>query len=190
MTAANCAMPSLSASRACESTQSSTVTSGKSLPHGLPVSGLIDCGTGAAEAASEVVDADDEEAVGVERLAGADHVVPPADVLGIVGVIARHVMRRVERMAHEHRVGGVGVQRPVGLVCDVVARQPLPAGELQRLCEGRDARLHLADRAAALLVGAGGGRAAGGGRKRGHRKRQLAAGKRQLRCLRGLLPPL
>ena len=60
--------------------------------------------SGRAEAAAEIVDADDEEAVGVERLAGTDHVVPPADVVGIVRVVAGDVMRRVERMAHEHRV--------------------------------------------------------------------------------------
>ena len=44
ITAANCAMPSRSASRACASTQSSTVTSGKSLPQVRPVSGLVDSG--------------------------------------------------------------------------------------------------------------------------------------------------
>ena len=44
ITAANCAMPSRSASRACASTQSSTVTSGKSPPQLRPVSGLIDSG--------------------------------------------------------------------------------------------------------------------------------------------------
>ena len=60
---------------------------------------------GRAEAAAEVVDADDEEAVGVERLAGPDHVVPPADVVRIALVVAGDVVRCVQRVADEHRVG-------------------------------------------------------------------------------------
>jgi len=40
-TAAKRWMPSWSARRACDSTQSSTVTKGKSAPHSLPVAGLI-----------------------------------------------------------------------------------------------------------------------------------------------------
>ena len=60
--------------------------------------------SGRAEAAAEVVDADDEEAIGVERLARTDHVVPPADVVGLAFVVAGDVVRRVERVADEHRV--------------------------------------------------------------------------------------
>ena len=44
ITAAKRSMPRRSASRACASTQSSTVTTGKSAPQGLPVAGLIDAG--------------------------------------------------------------------------------------------------------------------------------------------------
>ena len=40
ITAASCVMPNWSSSRACASTQSSTVTTGKSAPYTRPVSGL------------------------------------------------------------------------------------------------------------------------------------------------------
>ena len=41
MTAASCPMPRMSSSRAWASTQSSTVTTGKSAPQGWPVAGLV-----------------------------------------------------------------------------------------------------------------------------------------------------
>ncbi len=98
--------------------------------------GGIDAGRpGGAMAAAEVVDADDEEPVRVHRLAGADEVVPPADVLGIVLVPARDMVGSVQRMTHEDRVGPLGVQRAVGLVTDGVGRHHRAAHERQRFVE-------------------------------------------------------
>ncbi len=43
-----------------------------------PVAGSIEAGPGGAEAAAQRIHADDEVAVGVDGLAGADHLLPPA----------------------------------------------------------------------------------------------------------------
>ena len=102
---------------------------------------------GRAEAAAEIVDPDDEEAVGVERLARADHVVPPADVVGLLRVVAGHVVRCIERVADEHGIGAVGIERAVRLVGEFELRQRPAAGERQRRVEARPARDDGADRA-------------------------------------------
>ena len=102
---------------------------------------------GRSEAAAEVVDADDEEPVRVERLARADHVVPPPDVVGGVGVVAGDVMRGVQRMADQHRIRALGIERAVRLVGELVALERAPAGEGQWLVEAhplRDDRAHRA----------------------------------------------
>jgi len=49
-------------------------------------------GAGGAVAAAKIVQPDDEKFVGIYRLAGADHVVPPAHVLRVVDVITGHMM--------------------------------------------------------------------------------------------------
>ena len=70
-----------------------------------------------AHAAAEDVGADDEEAVGVDRLAGADERRPPAGLAGH-RVLARDVLVARQRVADEDGVGLVGVERAVGLVGD------------------------------------------------------------------------
>jgi hypothetical protein len=98
--------------------------------------GRIDRGRpGRAEAAADVIGADHEEAVGVERLAGADQVVPPADIGFFLFVKASHMMRGVERVAHQHRVGLRRVQRAVGLVGDLECGQLGAAAQAKRLAE-------------------------------------------------------
>ncbi len=87
---------------------------------------------GRAEARARVVDADDEEAVGVERLARADEVVPPALALLLPGVGAGDVVRGVERVADQDGVAARRVQRAVGLVGEGVVGQLRAARERQR----------------------------------------------------------
>ncbi len=97
--------------------------------------GIVRRGPARAEAAAEVVHADDEEAVGIERLARTHHVVPPADVVLVTLVVAGDVMRRVQRMADQHGVAAVGIERAVGLVGELERIERASAGERQRLLE-------------------------------------------------------
>ena len=69
---------------------------------------------GRAKTATQVIHADHEEAIRIERLARANHVVPPAQIT--IGVKARNVVRGVERVAHEDGVRARRVERAVGLV--------------------------------------------------------------------------
>src|SRR5215510_13545268 len=101
---------------------------------------------GRAEAAAEVIHADHEEALGVERLARADHVVPPADVVRVVGVEPRDVVRRVQRVAHEHCIRARRIEPAIGLVEQAVLVDRRAALEPDRLGETHPPRRHRADR--------------------------------------------
>jgi len=87
-------------------------------------------GAGGALVAAERVDADDEIAVGVEGLAGADHVVPPARrrILGV----GRGVGARRKAGEDQHRVAAVAVQRAPGFVRDACAMQFAAAFHAER----------------------------------------------------------
>ena len=109
-------------------------------------------GTGGAETRTQVVDTNDKEAVGVQRFAGADHVVPPAFAARYrlatgVGVQARHMVRGVERVADQHRVAALGVERAIGLKHQLVGRQLRAALQQQGFVEtarlGRDDQRNL-----------------------------------------------
>src|SRR3546814_19475166 len=64
---------------------------------------------GRAETRAEIVHADHKETISVHGLAWPDHVVPPADIVGLSRVDARNVVRSVQCMAdqrsEERRVG-------------------------------------------------------------------------------------
>ena len=144
---------------------SATVITGKSDPYGRPVAGFDGRRPGRAAAAAEQVRADDEEAVGVERLAGADHAVPPAEPLPLGAValfgaeaVARALRGRRRREAGRVRVAAQRVadedhvvarrrERSVGLVGDADRVQLAAAIERQRLRQVEELRLDRADRA-------------------------------------------
>ena len=165
-------MPRRSASRACASTQSSTVTSGKSEPHGRPVAEFFDSGPVEPKQLPRLLTPMTKKTLGVERLARPDHVVPPADVVGVVGVVAGDVVRRVQRVADQDGVGAVVVQLAIGLVGEFVVVERPAAGQLQRPVEirgvGHD-RTHRARQARR-----GGARSVGRGGRRGHRVDRVA----------------
>ncbi|MCY1528399.1 hypothetical protein D9M68_635020 [compost metagenome] len=101
-----------------------------------PAGFRIDAGrAGRAEAGAQVIDPDHEEDVGVDRLAGADHVVPPAHVGGIVGRLPGHVVRGIQRMADQDGIAALRVERAVGFHRELVGGQRLAAGQRQRLIE-------------------------------------------------------
>ena len=127
---------------------------------------------GRAEATAEIVDADHEETVGIERLARPDHVVPPADVRRIVGVVARHMMRCVQRVADQHSIVALAIQRAVGLVGELVLRQRAAAGERQRRVEACELRVRDADARRSGLRGLRRIGGDGGGGERRHREQQ------------------
>ena len=115
---------------------------------GLAGLGVDAGGAGGAEAAAEIVHANDEESAGIERLARPDHVVPPADVFRIVGVKAGDVVGSVERVADQHGVRFIGVERAVGLVGEVVGIEHRAAPECERRIEVHGLRPDCAHRIA------------------------------------------
>src|SRR6185295_2193579 len=52
---------------------------------------------------ADVIDADHEEAVGIDRLPWANEVIPPTHVARIVGIASSNMMRCIERMTNQHR---------------------------------------------------------------------------------------
>ena len=119
---------------------------------------------GRPAAPSEQVRGDDEVAVGVERLAGADHAVPPAEPLAagtvtvfgaeaVAGALlgrrlreARGVRVAAQRVTDEDHVVACRRERPVRLVGDPDRMQLAPAVEPERTRKVEVLRLDRADR--------------------------------------------
>ena len=87
---------------------------------------------GAAEAGTQVVHANHKKTVGIDRLARADHGVPPALAPVLPGVHPRHMVRGIERMAHQHRIRARGIELAIGFKAQVVATDAGTALQGQR----------------------------------------------------------
>ena len=113
--------------------------------------GGVDVGrTRRSPATPEYVRADDEQAIGVDGLAGADKSVPPARL--VVFVVLREMRVARNRMTDEHRIAAVLIERPVGLVGDLDARKRAAVAELHgRRKDSRFARGEVASRSASSL---------------------------------------
>src|ERR1017187_798942 len=75
-----------------------------------------------AGAAAEEVRTHDEEPLGIKRAPGTDDAVPPATPAW-VPVVSSSVCIATERVAYEHRVSPIGVERAIGLIGDLYRRE-------------------------------------------------------------------
>src|SRR4051812_43668367 len=85
--------------------------------------------SGGAVATAEIIHTHYEELAGVERFAGTHQIVPPAQILRIVGIDARDVVRSVQRMADEHGVAARRIKAAVRLIRELVAIQDRAAAQ-------------------------------------------------------------
>ncbi|MNF48656.1 hypothetical protein D3C84_299080 [compost metagenome] len=101
---------------------------------------------GGAVAAAKVVQADNEEFVGVDRLAGAYAAVPPTGLAVVRAVETRGVMMAGQGVTDQHGVARRGVQRAVGFVNQVIRWERTAAGQGQGFTEVRHLRRHQTNR--------------------------------------------
>jgi hypothetical protein len=90
---------------------------GKAEAEGPAGRGIGVARAGGAHAAAEHIAADDEVALGIERLAGADHLIPPAGPARD-RMLADQELIAGQRMADHDGVGAGGIQPPIGLIGD------------------------------------------------------------------------
>ena len=97
------------------------------------VAGLrVDAGRPAgAGAAAQIIQAYDEEPVGVDGLAGPDAGIPPAGALVALAGIAGGMVVAGQGMADQHRIGGVAVEGAIGLIDQLVGRQGTAAFQFE-----------------------------------------------------------
>ncbi|MND96323.1 hypothetical protein D3C80_886090 [compost metagenome] len=113
---------------------------------GLAGDGIEAAGAGTAVATAEVVQADHEEAIGIDGLAWANAAVPPARLAVVGAVVARRMMVAGQRMADQHGVAGRAVEGAIGFVDQFIAGQRATASQRQGLVELCQLRCYQTDR--------------------------------------------
>ncbi len=138
-------MPRASASRACASTQSSTVTTGKLAPYGLPVAGLIDIGPVEPKQEPRLLTPTTKKRFVSTGLPGPTMLSHQPMSFGSSGDHAGHVVRGIQRVADQHRIAVVGVELAVGFHLQLVAVDRRSAGQRERRVEPVRLRCHDTD---------------------------------------------
>ena len=97
----------------------------------------------------QIVHPDDEEAVGIQRSARPDDVVPPADIVRLIGIVASDVVMSRKGVAHQDGVRLRGVEGTVGFIDEVVLGNNPAAAQVEGLGKMGPLRFDLSD---ALLL--------------------------------------
>lgn len=86
---------------------------------------------------AKIVHSHNEKSIGVQWSARTYEVVPPAFVVGIVRIHARHVVRSIECVTHQHSIAGAAVQLSVGFIRELIALYRRSAAQFESLIEAR-----------------------------------------------------
>ncbi len=101
---------------------------------------------GRTVATAQIVEADDKELFGVDRLAGTDTAVPPTGFAVVGAMETRSMVMPGQRMTDQHGIAACGVELTVGFVNQVIGWQRTTAGQRQRLAEMCRLRCDQSDR--------------------------------------------
>ena len=89
-----------------------------------------------AKTGTQIIDADDKKAIGIHRLSGANHVVPPTLALLLASIDARNMVRSIKRVAYKHGIRTRIIERAIGFVTQRVITERRAALQRQRRFKG------------------------------------------------------
>ena len=114
-------------------------------------------GAGRAETTAEVVAADNEPLIAIDRFAGADELFPPTRFFVGGVVIAGDVVAATQGVTNQNGIRFIGIQLPVSFVHQFIARQNAAARQPERLRKSERARLDEAYRVGRKFLGVSAG---------------------------------